>query len=227
MQRNKTNSIIKLFLICLGVCIQIFSCQAESMKVVGRCISVTDADTITVRAEDKNFKIRLENIDSPERGQEYGSKATQALGVKLKGKEIRVEVSGVDKYERLLGTVYIGEENINMWLVRQGWAWQYLQYDDSAELAEAQVLAKANKLGLWADSVPPMSPWDYRARSKKLFSIKKLKKESPETTEATLHYWLNTSSNSRHNQGCKYYNNTKRGRPCGARDGKACGICGG
>ena len=40
-------------------------------------------------------------------------------------------------------------------------------------------------------------------------------------------YWLNTSSNVRHNRSCKWYNNTKRGRPCTKSEGKACGICGG
>lgn len=45
--------------------------------------------------------------------------------------------------------------------------------------------------------------------------------------DASLAYWLNTSSNVRHNKGCRNFNNTKRGRPCSASEGRACGICGG
>lgn len=49
--------------------------------------------------------------------------------------------------------------------------------------------------------------------------------QSQNTSQAV--YWLNTSSNVRHNRSCKWYNNTKRGRPCTKSEGKACGICGG
>ena len=40
-------------------------------------------------------------------------------------------------------------------------------------------------------------------------------------------YWLNTSSNVRHNKTCKWFNKTKKGRFCTKDEGKACGICGG
>ncbi len=40
-------------------------------------------------------------------------------------------------------------------------------------------------------------------------------------------YWLNTRSNVRHNDGCKYFRHTTKGRQCGPDEGKPCGICGG
>ncbi len=46
--------------------------------------------------------------------------------------------------------------------------------------------------------------------------------ESPETG-----YWLNTASGVRHTADCRYYENTKQGRPCQPDEGLACGICGG
>jgi hypothetical protein len=39
-------------------------------------------------------------------------------------------------------------------------------------------------------------------------------------------YWLTTSSNTRHNSKCRYYQQTK-GRPCGPDEGKPCKLCGG
>jgi len=33
--------------------------------------------------------------------------------------------------------------------------------------------------------------------------------------------WRNTGSGSRHNEGCSYYKNTKRGKPCGANEERA------
>ena len=38
-------------------------------------------------------------------------------------------------------------------------------------------------------------------------------------------YWLNTSSNKRHNSKCSSFVNTKRGKFCTAREGKPCGRC--
>jgi hypothetical protein len=40
-------------------------------------------------------------------------------------------------------------------------------------------------------------------------------------------YWLNTSSNVRHNQSCKWFGDTKHGRYCFANEGKPCRECGG
>lgn len=53
------------------------------------------------------------------------------------------------------------------------------------------------------------------------------KRLEKERQMAARSYWLNTSSNTRHNAGCKHYRSTKSGRPCSAGEGKACGICGG
>jgi hypothetical protein len=50
---------------------------------------------------------------------------------------------------------------------------------------------------------------------------------STPAADATGSFWLNIGSGSRHNEGCRYYKNTKRGKPCGANEGRACGICGG
>lgn len=50
---------------------------------------------------------------------------------------------------------------------------------------------------------------------------------TPSTAKPSLGYWLNENGNVRHNAGCRYYENTKRGRACSASEGKPCGICGG
>ena len=57
----------------------------------------------------------------------------------------------------------------------------------------------------------------------------RVRQKLPKTKEADPNalYWLNTSSNVRHNERCKHFKNTKKGRLCGPADGKACGICGG
>ena len=112
-------------------------------------------------------------------------------------------------------------ESVEFWLVRNGWAWQFVKYDQSEELRLAQKLAKHDGLGLWAgeaNGLKPMPPWEYRDRKRTLSKIKS-ERETSTTPAGTGSFWLNTGSGSRHNEGCKYYKNTKRGKPCGAERG--------
>lgn len=200
-------------------------------EIAGKCISVTDGDTIKIYTGEAVYKVRLEGIDAPEPGQEFSSKAKQALEQKIKGKNITIEVTGYDKYRRMLGKLLLDGEDIQFWLVRNGWAWQFTKYNKSEELKLAQSQAKQEKRGLWTGSLKPMSPWQYRERQRELSKIKKEKQraqiENKPKPKSTGGYWLNTSSGTRHNRGCRYYFNTKRGRACGPNDGRACGKCGG
>ncbi len=89
-------------------------------------VSVADADTITVLdATNTQHKIRLEGIDAPEKSQDYGTKATDALKAAIGGNPVRVVTTGRDKYGREMGTVFVGDQNLNSWLVENGWAWHY------------------------------------------------------------------------------------------------------
>jgi micrococcal nuclease len=65
----------------------------------------------------------LEGIDTPERAQPFGQKARQALAKKVFGKVVRVDDLGKDRYGRTLGIVRLGKRNVNLELVREGWAW--------------------------------------------------------------------------------------------------------
>lgn len=41
--------------------------------VTGRVVGITDGDTVTVRTESETLKVRLTGIDTPERGQPFGT----------------------------------------------------------------------------------------------------------------------------------------------------------
>jgi uncharacterized protein YgiM (DUF1202 family) len=45
--------------------------------------------------------------------------------------------------------------------------------------------------------------------------------------ETGYRYWINTNSGVRHNRGCRWYGNTKRGYYTNQLVGRGCGICGG
>jgi hypothetical protein len=114
--------------------------------------------------------------------------------------------------------VRLSKKNINVELVWEGWAWWYRKYaPKNKELAAAEVAARKAGRGLWADP-KPIPPWDWRQRQRE-------KKQS--RSDVDTGYWLNTSTGVRHNRGYPHFRNTKRGRPCGADEGKACGMCGG
>lgn len=127
-------------------------------------IGISDGDTITILQPDKTkLKIRLAEIDCPEKRQPFGTKAKEALGDKIFGKNVHVEWSKKDRYGRAIGDVYLGGRYINKEMVEEGWAWHYTKYSHSKEMAKAEKYARSNKLGLWIDA-HPIPPWEFRKK---------------------------------------------------------------
>ena len=138
------------------------STGAEVTGVVSR---VSDGDTIWVTdAKGLRHKIRMLDIDAPESSQKFGSESTARLKSLIGGKSVRVTYSERDKYDRLLGTVWLGDEDINLRMVSEGMAWRY-HYSRNERYAAAQSAAKAKRIGLWADP-KAQDPWAYRKGQK-------------------------------------------------------------
>ena len=53
----------------------LFATPTAAIEFVGKVVGVTDGDTITVLVERRAIKVRLAEIDTPEKGQPYGSPA--------------------------------------------------------------------------------------------------------------------------------------------------------
>ena len=98
---------------------------------------VYDGDTITVDIDlgfftwIKGQTIRLTGIDAPEiRGDERpdGLISANALRVRILDKEVilATQKDSKGKYGRWLATVYLGGENINQWLLDEGYAKPYI-----------------------------------------------------------------------------------------------------
>ena len=51
----------------------------SAATLTGRVVKIADGDTLTIVVDDRQEKIRLSDIDTPERKQPYGSRAKQAL----------------------------------------------------------------------------------------------------------------------------------------------------
>jgi endonuclease YncB( thermonuclease family) len=133
----------------------------------GRVTRVSDGDTFTLRYYGvQNETIRLHGIDAPERDQPHGAEAGAALARMVADRDVRVRVEDTDIYGRIVGTVFLDDENINLRMVREGHAWWYEFYArNDADLREAHANARAARRGLWAGN-NPMAPWDYRRRNR-------------------------------------------------------------
>lgn len=148
----------KLLLILLLFCpLATGAVRQMECKVVG----ISDGDTLTCLFERKPLKVRLQYIDAPEKSQPFGNKAKQALATLVFKQSVRLQISGYDKYQRLLAVVYLNEKNINLALVEQGMAWAYRQSQPIYE--NAQHAAQRRKIGLWREE-NPINPSDWRKK---------------------------------------------------------------
>lgn len=134
-------------------------------QLSGKVVSVNDGNTIRILADNgswkKEIEVVLSEIDAPELKQPYGSRSKQALSARIFGKEVIVKEQGKDSLGRSKGTIFLREENINAWMVKDGWAWHYKQYSESKELASLENAARQRQIGLWADT-EPVPPWEWR-----------------------------------------------------------------
>lgn len=134
---------------------------AESL-VVG-VASVIDGDTIEIHGQ----RIRLHGIDAPEGGQrckrdgrQYrcGQEAALALADKIGRRTVRCQQTDVDRYGRIVAVCRLGEEDLNAWLVLQGYAVAYRRY--SMDYVAAEKIARSQRRGLWAGEFK--LPWLWR-----------------------------------------------------------------
>lgn len=124
--------------------------------------TVHDGDTVTaVAADGREERIRLVGIDAPEYRQAHGQEARAALEQKVRGQPIRLESHGRDQYDRLLGTLWIDQRNLNRELVAEGHAWVFDRFAPPADLLEAQQTARRDRRGLWA-TPQPLRPSEWR-----------------------------------------------------------------
>ena len=137
-----------------------FLASAETVYQ-GTVVRIVDGDTLVLLVDQQQLKIRLADIDTPERKQPFGTKAKQALSDLAFGKQARVVEVTVDRYGRMVGRVYVDGIDVNRELVAQGYTWVYRKYSNDAELLRLEAEAKQMGLGLWADP-DPMPPWEWR-----------------------------------------------------------------
>jgi len=128
----------------------------------GRVVGVHDGDTITLLMEGNHtIKVRLAQIDAPESKQPFGNQSKKSLSDMVFNKTIRVERETIDKYGRTVGTLFVGDLDVNKEQVKRGMAWVYPKYAHDPALFNLEAEARQASLGLWPDPTS-MPPWEFR-----------------------------------------------------------------
>ena len=124
---------------------------------------VLDGDTIDVAGE----RVRLHGIDAPEKRQictvagvdyDCGKNATRMLTGVINGRQVTCKGNKRDRYGRLVAVCYVGNEDVNAEMVREGWALAYRKYAKDYVGEESE--ARAAGTGLWRGQF--VEPWEWR-----------------------------------------------------------------
>lgn len=166
---NKARKRAICFCLTLLLCLLVTPALAGQLKVT----RVVDGDTIKLRGTAGEVTIRLVGIDAPEAshgkkepGQPYSRQATKHLAELVLNKSVEIQDYGQDRHGRTLGVVYLDCANINLEMVKAGFAEVYRGPHapgfDPAPYLEAEKDAQAVKRGMWVQGDKYVSPREWR-----------------------------------------------------------------
>ncbi|WP_428740168.1 thermonuclease family protein [Tenacibaculum sp.] len=145
-----------------------FNVVLKDTTITGRVIGIMDGDTFKLLSQDSiQIRVRLANIDCPEKKQPFSAKAKQFVSDAIFGQQVTIHVLKKDRYGRSIANVIYNDSlDLSQELLRHGLAWHYLQYSKNPVLQKLEDQAKKEKLGLWQDK-HPIPPWKWRKNKKK------------------------------------------------------------
>ncbi len=141
---------------------------AAQTLINGKVIQIVDGDTYDILLQNHTTRrIRMEGIDAPERGMPFYRLAKNYLGTLCFGLIVSIEQTGTDRYGRMIAKTYLhGGNELGLLMVAAGYAWHFKKYSTDIQLANAEIKARHQRVGLWADKAAT-PPWDLRKRKYK------------------------------------------------------------
>ena len=95
-----------------------------NLEIQGKVIRVLDGDTIEVLQDKKPVRIRLANIDAPEKKQAFGRWSANQLKALLAAQPVTVTYTQRDRYGRIIGRVFTTNgTDASRFMVKSGAAW--------------------------------------------------------------------------------------------------------
>ncbi len=131
----------------------------------GQVVGITDGDTLTVLKDGHDqVKIRLYGIDTPEKGQPWGTRAKQKLSELAYDRLVEVDALDVDRYGRTVARVFVDGVEVAPELIQAGLAWVYTRYCKlpvCEDWERFQEEARGAGVGLWSEG-NQVAPWEWR-----------------------------------------------------------------
>jgi len=113
----------------------LFSDCVKDKKVEAKIISVYDGDTVKaifpLNGVLYKWNCRLVGVDTPELRtrckieKKYGYEVRDHLREKILNKVVNLECGDLDKYGRLLVTIFENNDSVNEWLIKNNYAFSY------------------------------------------------------------------------------------------------------
>ena len=149
------------FVLALLLQIAFAPTAALAETLTGTVVRIADGDTLTILDRDnRQHRIRLAAIDAPERRQAFYDVSKQNLAKLAFGRVASVEWHKHDRYNRIVGNVWVAGEDVGLLQVRAGLAWWYRDYareqspTDQKLYEAAELGARQQRIGLWRDAMP-------------------------------------------------------------------------
>jgi endonuclease YncB( thermonuclease family) len=162
--------------------------EAYQRMLSGDLQRVVDADTVDLSKGKLRQRVRFAGIDAPELGQgELGMEARAFLDELVKDQKTLRRGSRIqDRRGRDVSIVFAGDKNLNVELVRGGYAKVYRDYLNDIpdamvnELLAAEEEAKGKQVGVWAPGYVDAAEWRKTQQEKDL-SVYDREVKDPET----------------------------------------------
>ena len=131
--------------------------RLRGQTLSGTIVSVADGDTVRARLDGsgRTVRIRLEGIDTPERGEPFSTQARNATRVMMFNKRVQLKVTDVDPYDRIVARIVLDGKDASLELVEAGLACHFTRFVNDPVLAKAQVAARTARRGFWGGAAKP------------------------------------------------------------------------
>jgi len=163
---RKAYIIVAFIIIVFSFLLLSLPSYAVIRTVEGVVSKVSDGDTLhVITQEGTKLKIRLYGCDAPETekanrrtgkiskpGQPYGEESMFALQEKVYRKNVRVDIINIDRYRRMVSIIWLLNRNINLEMIREGYAEAYCEYLKEpyrSQFVDAEHKAKSEQKGIW------------------------------------------------------------------------------
>lgn len=134
-------------LVLAGLLLLSGAIQAQSIS--GPVIGVIDGDTLDILHNGRPARIRLQGINTPEKGEAFSQKAKQSLSDLAYRRTATVHLNGATTHDRLVGIVSVDGLDVNLEQVRRGLAWYCANYlPNNAEYRQVEAKVRSSGMGI-------------------------------------------------------------------------------